>query len=70
MNTENCLICEKPKLQSDIKCKLCGMGIERYNFRSHDFLFCCTGCKDKFEVILDNCSGLEKDNIINSEVVI
>ena len=69
---ETCLVCGKERVSNEsVRCKLCGMKTkEEHVAKSHDFVFCCTECMNRFGVILENSSEKEKEETLKRDIVI
>ena len=62
-----CLICNEEKTIGKLKCKFCGMNIDRKAFRHRDFAFCSKTCIKFFE---DMMTKYEKFGEFNSRNVL
>jgi hypothetical protein len=47
-----CLICEEKMLGNVRECKMCGMGVDNYNYAYGKYLFCSRKCLAAFDNIL------------------
>jgi hypothetical protein len=56
-----CIVCnmEKPEDESTLRCKLCGMSVERKPIIYNRFGFCCWKCRVRFKKIWD-AAGIEE----------
>ncbi|MFH1631069.1 MAG: hypothetical protein ABIA21_02505 [Candidatus Aenigmatarchaeota archaeon] len=68
-----CLVCEEDvstHSHSSLRCKLCGMSIEKKIRMASGFTFCSDRCLDKFDEIYNSSTDDERTNILAKEVVI
>ncbi len=68
--SERCLICNELRSESTLRCKLCGMGVERRMFMTDSFVFCSQKCIEKFEDIYESSSYEKRIMLLESDVVI
>ena len=65
---ETCLICNKEKAFSTLRCKMCGMGVESMH-KSMSFVFCCSKCVKHFEEMYEKASFGERQIFLEHDII-